>query len=277
MSTAFQKQYRQEFVAEFEFGQSDLRATTVTEANVRGNEAIFLVAGSGGATAVTRGVNGRIPPRPDNLVQNTCLLREWHDVTERTDFNVLSSQSDQRRIMQMTTVKVLNRTIDIDILAELASATVTTGAAAPASLSMVAKARAILGNAQVSIDEQDNMFGVISPAFEAYLIQIPEYSSADFVEVKPLTGPARRFRRWAGVNWITHPLVAGVGTASETCFMYHRNAIGHAMHMGNLDIAVGYDDREALSWARASGHFGTKLLQNSGVVKMIHDGSAYAA
>jgi hypothetical protein len=274
--TAFQKVYREEFIAAFEINETRVRGTTVTEADVNGNEAVFLVAGSGGATAVTRGVNGLIPSRPDDLTQLTATLREWHDLTKRTRFNVMSSQGNARRIMQMTTVGVLNRKIDEDIITELATATVTAGAAAQASLSMVAKAKAILGNADVPVQEEDNLFGLVTPGFQAYLEQIPEWSSADYIESKPLVGPTRIYRRWMGVNWIMHPNLPGVGTASETCFMYHRNSIGHAMQLSNLDLAVGYDDEQAYSWARASQHMGSKLLQNSGVVKMLHDGSAFA-
>ena len=61
--SAFQIQYRQEFIAQFEQGQSWLRTVCTTEAVIKGNQAMFLVAGSGGATAVTRGLNGNIPPR----------------------------------------------------------------------------------------------------------------------------------------------------------------------------------------------------------------------
>jgi len=78
--TAFQRQYRQEFIAGFEKRQSLVRHTVITETEIRGNEAVFLVADSGGATAVTRGVNGDIPTRPDNLNQFTATLQEWHDV-----------------------------------------------------------------------------------------------------------------------------------------------------------------------------------------------------
>ena len=72
--TAFQKQYRQEVIAGFEVNQSLLRDSVTTEAVIKGNEAVFLVGDSGGATAVTRGVNGLIPSRPDNLTQNTATL-----------------------------------------------------------------------------------------------------------------------------------------------------------------------------------------------------------
>jgi hypothetical protein len=76
--TAFQTQYRQEFIAQFEQRQSLLRDTATTEAVIKGNTATFLVAGSGGATAVTRGINGLIPARADNLTQDSATLAEWH-------------------------------------------------------------------------------------------------------------------------------------------------------------------------------------------------------
>jgi hypothetical protein len=274
--TAFQTQYRQQFIATFEEKQSWLRSTTVTEAVIKGNTATFLVAGSGGANAVTRGVNGLIPARADDLTQTSATLVEWHDLVKKTDFNIFASQGDQRRIMQETTVGVLNRKIDADIIAQLDTGTVDTGATTTASLALVMKAIAILGIAEVPVQEEENMFGLITPAAFAYLMQVTAFASADYVEVKPFAGPIRRMRRWAGINWIMHPNLTGVGTNAEACFIYHRNAIGHAMETGNgLDVKVGYDDEQAYSWARASGVFGSKLLQNTGVVQVVHDGSAY--
>ena len=249
----------------------------MTEFEAKGNTCTFLVAGSGAASAVTRGVDGLIPARADSLTQSSATLQEWHDLVRRTSFNIFSSQGDGKRIMQMTTLGVINRKIDADIIAQLDTATNDTGGAVTADLDLVMHARTILGVNEVPIDEEDSMFGVITPAFEANLMQIPEYSSADFVEVKPFSGPVRNYRRWAGVNWITHPKLTGVGTSSEKCYMYHRNAIGHAVNTGEMMVGVGYDDEQDYSWARVSAFMGSKLLQNSGIVQMLHDGSAYAA
>lgn len=274
--TAFQTQYRNEFIAAFEEKQSWLRSTTTTEAVIKGNTATFLVAGSGGANAVTRGVNGLIPARADDLTQTSATLAEWHDLVRKTGFNIFASQGDQRRIMQETTVGVINRKIDADIIAQLDTATVDTGSTATGSLALVMKSIAILGIAEVPIQEEDNMFGVITPAMFAYLMQVTAFASADYVEVKPFAGPIRRMRRWAGINWIVHPNLTGVGTNAEKCYIYHRNAIGHAMETGaGLKTAVGYDDEQDYSFARATGFFGSKLLQNTGVVQVVHDGSAY--
>lgn len=280
--TAYQKQYRQEFILGFEDRQTILRAATVQEANVRGNEAIFLVVDSGQASAVSRGQNGLIPARADNNTQNSCVLTEWHDLVRKTQFNVMSSQGDQRRVMQETTMAVLNRKIDDVIIAQLDTATNDTGTSQTASLDLVAYARTILGNNFVDITDTQNMFGLISPAFESYLMQIPEFASADYVPVQPLSGPARRFRQWFGVNWMVHPRLtgsvgAGSTSATENCYMFHRNAIGCAVHMDGIQTAIGFDEEQAYSYCRVSFDIGAKLLQNSGIVQMKHNGSAYVA
>src|ERR1700722_6259219 len=161
--TAFQIQYRQEFIAGFEVGQSLLRSCTVTEAVIKGNQATFLVADSGGAVAQTRGVNGLIPSRTDNLNQFTATLIEYHDLVQRTGFNLFASQGDGKRIMQETSMKVINRTIDLDILSKLATTTNNTGAAVTANLALVTKVRTKMGNNAVPIEEIDNMFFVVTP------------------------------------------------------------------------------------------------------------------
>lgn len=275
--TAFQTQYREQFIDGFELRQSLLRSAVTTEAMIKGNTATFLIADSGGATAVTRGVNGLIPARADSLTQTSATLAEWHDLVRKTGFNVFASQGDQVRIMQETTMGVLNRKIDSDIIAQLDTATNDTGAAVVASVNLVVKAQTILGIAEVPVEDEDNMFALISPAFRGYLMQTTEFSSGDYVEMKPFNGPVRRFWRWMGVNWIMHPNVTGVGTSSEKCYMFHRSAIGHAVDRNGLQTPVGYDGEQDYSWARASGFFGSKLLQNGGVVQMLHDGSGYVA
>lgn len=273
--TAFQIQYRKEAIMGFEQGISLLRSAVTTEVTMKGNQATFLVADSGSATPKTRGVTGLIPARTDNLNQYTATLVEWHDLVRRTSFNIFASQGDGRRIMQMTTRKVMNRKIDSDILTELQNATVTTGNAATASLALVVKAKAILGNAQVDVEELENMFFVASPAFEAYLLQIPEFANSQYVEVKPFNGPARRYRQWAGFNWIFHPNISGKGTSLEYCFAFHRASIGHAVNTGEMQALAGYHEEQDYSWARTTAFMGSKILQNSGIVVVKHDGSAY--
>lgn len=275
--TAPETRFRNEFIAGFEHGTSVLRSTVTTEAVIKGLKATFLVADSGSATAVTRGVNGLIPARSDNNTQTETTLAEWHDLVEKTGFNIFQSQGDQRRIMQMTTMKVINRKIDLDIIAQLDTATNDTGAATTASLNLVTHAKVILGNNFVPTEEEDNMFAVVTPAYMGYLHQVKEFASADYVEIKPFVGPTRKYLRWMGVNFIENPLLTGNATASEKCYMYHRSALGHAADVAGIQVPIGYEEKQDISWCRATIFMGNSLLQNSGVVQMLHNGAGFAA
>ena len=279
--TAFQTQYRQEFIAGFEQKQTLLRDTVTTEAVIKGNTAVFLVADSGAAEAVTRGVNGLIPARADNNTQNSCVLQEWHDLVRKTGFNVFASQGNQRAIMQDTTMGVINRKIDSQIITELNTATNDTGAAATGSVSMFQHGRVILGNNSVPWDS--NITLLCTPAFLAYLEQAPEFANAQYVDIRPYAGQEPSWRdkpmayRWRNCLIVEHPNLPGKATSAEKCFLYHKNAIGHASNTGGVTTPVGYDEENDYSFARASIFMGAKLLQNSGIVVLNHDGSAYVA
>lgn len=275
-------QYRDEYIAGFEARQSLVRESVTTEAVIRGSKATFLVADSGGATTVTRGLNGRIPARNDNNSQLEAVLTEEHDLVEKTNFNVFSSQGNQRQIMQITSMGVVNRRMDDQIITQLNTGTVTPSAtAAIMTPSLVTHAIAILGVNEVPFDGQ--VFGLLTPAALAYLMQTKEFSSAEYVRRTPLDGSSpmwadkQGYYDWMNVKWIMHPNLPGVGTSGEKCFMYHRSAIGHALDVEGLDIDVGYDGAQALSWCRTSGHMGAKLLQNSGVIVLNHNGAGLAA
>ena len=269
-------QYKKDFVPAFEQRSSLLRMTATKESVLSGNQATFLVSGSGSDTAVTRGSNGLIPFGNPTNNQLTATLVEKHAPYKLTGFNVFASQGDQTKVMRNASIAVINRDIDITLLAELANATQDFGGGATASLAMVTGAQAALGQLDVPTEEEDNMFAVISPAFRHYLHQTTEFASGDYVEQKPLNGPARKMWRWAGVNWIVSSRITGLGTASELCYMYHRDAIGYAVNVGEDKIFAGYDEEQGYSWSRAEVYHGAKILQNTGIVKITHDGSAIA-
>lgn len=279
--TAFQTQYRQEFIHGFEQRQSLLRETVTTEAVIKGNSAVFLVADSGSSEAVTRGVNGLIPARADNLTQNTATLTEWNDLVRKTGFNIFASQGNQRQIMQQTTMAVVNRKIDSQISTVLNTGTVAIGSSTTLpSVDLFQNARVKLSNASVPWDS--NITLLAQPSFLAYLEQAPEFSSADYVNMRPMAGDDPSWRdqpmayKWRNTLIVEHPNLPGKGTSSEINFLYHKNAIGHAADSAGLQSPVGYDEEQNYSYARCSMYMGAVLLQNAGVVVITADGSNYA-
>jgi len=282
VDTAYQTQYRDEFIAAFEARATLLRETVTTEAVIKGNQAVFLVVGSGGETAKTRGANGLIPARNDDNTQNTVTLGEWHDLVRKTGFNIFASQGNQRQIMQMTSMGVMNRKIDDQIITILNTGTVTVGAAsATPTVSLFQNARVKLTNASVPWDS--NISFVCQPSVLAFLEQAPEFASADYVDVRPMAGsdqnPSWRDKpmayKWRNCLILEHPNLPGKATASEKSFLFHKTAAGHAANSGGLSTAVGYNDEQDYTYARTSCFMGALLLQNAGIVVMTTDGTVY--
>ena len=270
-------QYRQAFIDQFEVRSSVLKNVgTVKESMKNGNTVTFLVSGANGDTAVTRGVNGQIPYGNPQNTQVSATLVERHAPYELTGFNIFASQGDQKAIMRQASMSVINREIDLTLLAELANATIDTGTSVKANADLVLKARTYLGNNGIPTNEEENMFAVITDGFMAYLMQDDSFASAQYVDVKPAVGPAVKLKRWMGVNWYVSPLVSGVGTSTELCYMWHKNALGYAVNVGEESIAIGYDDKQDTSWTRATIYHAAKILQNTGIVQMKHDGAAFA-
>jgi hypothetical protein len=274
-------QYRMEFIAGFEQHQSLVRDTVTTEAVIKGNTATFLVVDSGGAEAKTRGINGLITARADNNTQSSATLVEWNDLVRKTDFNIFSSQGSQREIMQRTTMAVINRKMDDDIIDVLATGTVDTGSATTASLNLAIHAQTILGNNDVPFD--GNICALITPAFLGYLMQTTEFSSADYVRKSPLDGDNPQWKDspgyydWLNIKWIVHPNLPGKGTSAEKCFMYHKSAVGHAANTAGMDMKIGVNEEQNYSWARCSIYMGGVKLQNTGIVVMNHNGAGFAS
>lgn len=269
--------YRDEFIAGFEQTESLIAASCLRNPMVKGLTATFLVASSGGATAVTRGQNGAIPYGTPSNTQVTATLVEKHATQSLTGFDIFASQGPQVQIMHDAAMSTIRRDQDLTVLTELANATQDYGTG-NLDLNIVTGAKAILGVNYVDTSEIDNMFCVISPAAEAYLLQTTEFTSADYVDVKPLTSDvARSYRRWMGVNWVVSPLVTGVGTSSETLYMYHRNSIGYALNQNEIMFDADYDRKQRESWAVATIYHAAKITQNTGIIKITHDGSAFVA
>ncbi len=276
-------QYREEFVQGFEQHASLLRETVTTEAVIKGNIAVFDVIDSGAAQAVTRGINGLIPARSDNNTQNNCLLGEWHDLVRKTNFNIFESQGNQRAAMQMTSMAVLNRKIDSQIITELNGGTITIGAAgAVPTVSLFQNARVKVTNAAVP---WDNLTFLCGASYTAFLEQAPEFANAQYVDVRPYAGdnPSWRDRKqayyWRKTLIIEHPNIPGKATTSEKAFLYHKAAIGQACDVDKVGDEgkpmIGYNEEQDYSWARTTLFCGAKLLQNAGDVVISYDGTIY--
>jgi len=172
-------------------------------------------------------------------------------------------------------MQVVNRKVDQIVLDAMSAATQTTTTATTASVNLVMRARTILGNNAVPTND-GMMSMVVTPAFMAYIIQAPEFSSGDYVDAKPFAGSPKVFK-WFGITFIEHPNLAGAGTSSSTCYLWHKNSMGCAVDTAGMDVDSGYNGEDQYNWARVSTFMGSKLIQNTGIVKVLHNDAAMSA
>jgi len=271
-------QFKKELILAYEQRKSLLSGACTKEAMANGYTVTWLVSGAGTQVATTRGQDGDIAYGVPSNTQVSASLVEAQAPQALTGFDVFASQGNQVELMKTNVMAIIRRAQDQIILTELANATQDWPTAGPLTVEAIAGSRAILGNAHVPISEEDNMFCVITPAAEAYLLQTTEFTNAQYRDVKPLEGGiAMKYRRWMGMNWIVADILPGIGTSAEIMYMFHRSAIGYAINMGEEKITAGYNEEQQRSWALATVYHQAKILQNTGIVKITHDGSAYVA
>ena len=271
-------QFKKEMVLTYEQRRSKLSAAATKETMMNGLTVTWVVSGAGSATAVTRGQDGDIPYGGPSNTQVSATLAEQHAPQAMTGFDIFASQGNQTQLMQTNSYAIIRRAQDQAILDELANATQDWAPGGSLTIEMISASKAILGNQNVPIEEEDNMFAIISPAAQAYLEQTTEFASADYRDVKPMEGGlATKYRRFMGLNWIVSSMVSGVGTSAEVLYIYHRSALGYAINMGEEKIFAGFNEEQQRSWSLATVYHVAKILQNSGIVKIAHDGSSYVA
>jgi hypothetical protein len=268
--------YRREFVESYNVGKTFLADRFTDESMTMGRSAVFDVATLGGRMSV-RSVDGRIPRRNRSDSQVTCTIDERVCKEEVTDFEKFTSQADERAKINRSIMISVNEEIDYHILTELANASTSySGTAAPITLDTATKVIATLSQNKVPED----LTWVVSPMMEARLQNIQGYTSADYVSTKPLeTGGnqyagQRKIKSWLGAGWIVHPNLPNTGTASCTTYLVHRRAFGLAVPTNKIQYEFGRIPGELADCAVAGLMMGAKILQNTGILKFLHNDAA---
>lgn len=268
--------YRREFVGAFNVGVSFLKDRATPESMDMGRSAVFDVTAVGGRMQA-RSIDGRIPRTNVTDTQVTCTLAEAVKKFEVTDFEAFTSQSDERAKMNHRIMESVNQEIDYSFMTELANASTSySSTAAPITLDTATKVIATLAANSVAINPNDVTF-LVSPFLEAKLQNIQGYASQDYVSVRPLETGGNQYtgqvmmKRWLNVSWIVHPNLPNVGTASCTCYIWHRRAIGSAIPTNQIKYSAGYDDQDHYNYCSATLKHGHKILQNSGILKFLHN------
>lgn len=268
--------YRREFIAAFNVGASLLKDRFTEESMDMGRSVVFDVTAVGGRMQ-TRSIDGRIPRTNVSDSQITATLAEYVKKFEVTDFEAFASQSDERAKMNHRIMESVNQELDYIVLNELANASTSySSTAAPMTTDTATKLIQALEQNAVPINPNDVTF-IGTPAVRAKLMNLQAYTSSEYVATKPFAGDSgafdntRKIKNWLDVGWIFHPNLPNAGTASATCYLVHRRALGCAMPTSQIRYSAGYDDQDHYHYASATVKGAAKVLQNAGILKFLHN------
>jgi hypothetical protein len=263
ISNAFIKQFEREVHEAYQRMGSKLRDTVRVKNNVIGASTIFPIVGKG--AAMTKARNGMVPTM--NVTHSTveCFLQDYYagDWVDRLD--ELKTDIDERQVLANAGAYALGRQSDALIISALDGATTnaltnTDGM----TLDKVMAAFEILGANDVP-DDGDRV-AIVGWEQWSQLLQIQEFSDADYVGSDELPFNGTQAKRWLGTLWMPHSGLT-VTSSVRQCHWYHRTAIGFASGDDiNTDI-TWHGDRAAF-FVNSMMSQGAVLIDNAGVVTL---------
>ena len=276
MSVSIDKVFIKQFEAEvhlaFQQMGTKLRSTVRTKSDVRGTSTTFQKIGKG--LASTKARHGLVPVMNLDHTPVECVLSDFYAGDWVDELDELKTNVDERRVVASAGAYALGRKSDELIINELNNATNSVDTSGVGfTKSKIFQALEILNNNDVPDDGQ--RFGVVGVHQWNELLSLEEFSNADYVGDNYPLLKGTESRKWMGINWILHnalPCNEGV----RSCFIYHKNAVGHAS---------GCDVKTDITWhGERAAHFisncmsqGAKLIDNTGIVKILCDDDATIA
>lgn len=266
---SFVKQFEAEVHLCFQQTGTKLRSTVRTKNDIKGSSTTFQKVGKG--TATTKERHGDVPLMNLDYTPVECMLQDFYAGDWIDELDELKTNIDERRVVASAGAYALGRKSDELIINELDTATAIVPVnAAGLTKAKVLAALEILNTNDVPDDGQ--RFGIIGVHQWNELLSMQEFSSADYVgDSYPMLSTSES-RKWLGINWILHNNLS-LDTGSRNCFIYHKNAVGHAS---------GCDVKLDITWhGEKASHFisncmsqGAKLIDNTGIVKILCDDTA---
>ncbi len=266
ISVAFIKQYEAEVHLAYQQQGTLLRNTVRTKNNVKGKSTTFQKIGTGSAGQKDR--HGKVPTM--NLAHSNVevTLQDWYAGEWCDKLDEIKTNIDERGAAAKSGAYALGRKTDELIIAAMSSATgLKTIDATSRGMTLNAALAAFEAMNDNKVPQDGERYCAVTPNVWNQLMLIDQFAKSNYVDDKPWM-KGYETRKWLGINWIQHTALPSDRDAGvDTCFMYHKSAIGHAS---------GADVTSDIAWHNDyASHFinnmmsqGAGIIDKDGIVKL---------
>ncbi|MCP4393339.1 MAG: hypothetical protein GY804_03585 [Alphaproteobacteria bacterium] len=264
VSGSFIKHYQADVHLAYQQTGTKLRSTVRSKDSIVGATTTFQKVGKG--TASTKDRHGLVPTMSLDHTPVECTLQDYYAGDWADALDELKMGSDERKTITEAGAYALGRKSDELIIDALAASTTEIGDySTGVTKNLVLQAFEQLNANDVPDDGQ--RFGIVGVHQWSELLNMPEFSDADYVGDQYQWLKGSESRRWLGIIWIMHNGLPVADTDNRDCFIYHRSAIGHA---------VGQDVKSDITWhGDRAAHFvsnsmsqGATIIDTNGVIKL---------
>jgi len=238
ISNAFIKQFEAEVHMAYQRMGSKLRNTVRQSNSVVGNQARFQKVGKGSASTKSR--HGQVNTMEVTHSTVDVTLADYYAADYVDSLDELKTNIDERQVLATSAAAALGRKMDqliIDIFdAGSNSANIAHGSAG-LTLAKALTVYETFGGADVPDDGQ--RYFVVSPAGWADLLQVDQFSRAEYVGEADLPyAGGMTAKRWLGFMFFTHSGLT-VASSNRDCHAWHSSAVG---------LATGSDVRTEINY-----------------------------
>ncbi len=264
IENAFVKQFEREVHEAYQRMGFKLHQAVRYKNNVKGASAVFPKVGT--ATASTKARNGMVPTM--NLDHSTveCPLTDYYAGDWLDKLDELKTNIDERSVIANAGAYALGRKSDDLIIAELNTNTNFAGTNTDGlTLDKILTAFEALGNNNVPDDGQ--RYAVVGWKQWNELLQIDEFSNANYVGEDEMPWAGAEAKRWLGTLWMPHSGLTKLTGDVRLCHWFHKSAIGFASGADVTTDITWHGDRAAYFVNNMMSQ-GAKLIDAAGVITL---------
>jgi hypothetical protein len=264
---AFVKQFESEAHIEYQQLGSKIRNTVRTKNGVRGESTTFQVIGN--AVAGSKARNGDIPIQDVSHAPIECTLQDRYAGVLVDDLDELKIQHDERAAQVTNLTGAMGRDCDeilttaMDASANAANATESPWTAAASGIRIME----VMGNASIPFDGR--LFALVSWEHWGDLLDIDEFSNADYIQSEQLWMEGVTAKKWLGFNWFPHENLPASGTDPKS-FFYHSSGVGHALGK-DFSTRMDFVPMKSATLIQANMSHGAVIIDDTGVIEIIYN------
>ena len=264
IDTAFVKQFESEVHSAYQRMGSKLRNTVRTSNNVKGASCTFQKVGKG--TAMTKSSGGMVPVMNLEHTAIEVQLQDYYAGDWLDKLDEIKINHDERQVIASAGAYALGRKTDEMIINALSNATASvTDNTTGMTKAKLLEAYEILGAAEVPDDGQ--RFCIVGVKQWSELLQIEEFSSADYVGNEELPWQGSQAKKFLGTTFMVHNGLPIDGGDVRSCFWFHKTAIGHAIG-AEVETDITWHGDRAAHFVNNMMSQGAGLIDADGIVEI---------